>query len=61
MHIAMEADKAIPDAITPSSTDSEPEKAYKRLAVAMTKCRPEDRPTMHEVETKLTDLYGEYI
>ena len=61
MHIAMKTNQSIADPISPSSRDTEPEKAFKRLAVAMTKCRPEERPTMDEVEMQLIELYGENI
>ena len=39
--------------------DSGSKKAMKRLILDMTQCRPEDRPSMDDVELQLTAIEGE--
>ena len=58
MRDAMATNQVIPDPIKISSTDMVVIRAMKQLAIDMTRPQPEDRPTMDEVEMRLTQIQG---
>ena len=50
--------KPLPALLQFSWKDSEPIKAVKKVILAMTSYRPDDRPSMDDVELRLTELNG---
>ena len=61
MATALEQHQPIKDPIRVSSSDTDAGKEMKRLVIAMTKPRADDRPSMEKVESSLLQIQGTHM